>query len=316
MARGQLTFELAAATCMAVVTPRHAGLAVVRPLTHIVAGIGTHEPVSMMTARAARRRSTRCRAPAILSSHTRAAFGSVALTTFLLWRRRSGGNVGRRSVVTDAAADERPRRAMRPAQVHTDAFSTPSSVALNTIAIVRSPYKERFGCPRQPNVRSGVLGGEALDGTIEFLPGNDSNGMDEISLALSDLDGFEYLWVIAHLHMNQGWSPKVTPPRGPRKKRGVFSTRAPHRPNHIGLSACKIVSVDMQKRIITVRGLDLLDGTPVLDVKPYVPYCDSFPGARAGWLDEIDGAGATEQASMEPDRLSYSPPPPHIQGKS
>eukprot|EP00929_Paragymnodinium_shiwhaense_P032058 TRINITY_DN17840_c0_g1_i2.p2 TRINITY_DN17840_c0_g1~~TRINITY_DN17840_c0_g1_i2.p2 ORF type:complete len:113 (+),score=3.52 TRINITY_DN17840_c0_g1_i2:747-1085(+) len=102
------------------------------------------------------------------------------------------------------------------------------------------------------------------------------------------------------MHMNQGWSPRVTPPRGPRKKRGVLATRAPHRPNHISLSACKLLNVDTKARTMTVLGLDLLDGTPVLDVKPYVPYCDSFPEARAGWIDEIPGGGATEKAASEP----------------
>merc|ERR1712232_535855 len=113
-----------------------------------------------------------------------------------------------------------------------------------------------------------------------------------------------------------GWSPRVTPPRGPRKKRGVLATRAPHRPNHISLSACKLLSVDVKARRVIVSGLDLLDGTPVLDVKPYVPYCDSFPLARAGWLDEIPGAGASEEAVNEPDRLSYWPPPQHFEAAS
>merc|ERR1719383_1506062 len=124
--------------------------------------------------------------------------------------------------------------------------------------------------------------------------------------ALQDLEGFEYMWVVSYLHLNQGWAAQVTPPRGPRKKRGLFATRAPHRPNHLGLSACKLVAVDSIQGTIAVRGLDLLDGTPVLDVKPYVPYCDSFPKARAGWLDEI---GATPS---DGDHLSYSPRPPHL----
>jgi len=224
-----------------------------------------------------------------------------------------------------------PARSRKPPQVHTDAFATPSTVSLNTIAVVRSPYKERFGCPRQPPVTAGVLGGEAREGQLEFLDNPDG----DISLALSDLEGFEYIWVISFLHMNEGWSPRVTPPRGPRKKRGVFATRAPHRPNHLSLSACRLVSVDLEKRIVTVRGLDLLDGTPVLDVKPYVPYCDSFPDARAGWIDELPppksspGRAVAEAAvaqpplvakdvpkrsgADEPDHLGYWPPPPHLQ---
>eukprot|EP00401_Gymnodinium_catenatum_P018190 CAMPEP_0117507296 /NCGR_PEP_ID=MMETSP0784-20121206/26351_1 /TAXON_ID=39447 /ORGANISM="" /LENGTH=283 /DNA_ID=CAMNT_0005302797 /DNA_START=23 /DNA_END=874 /DNA_ORIENTATION=+ len=238
-----------------------------------------------------------------------------------LWRRLGHWRLGRRhSATTEAAsgmgiadggAGDRPRRATRPPQVHTDAFPTPDSISLRTIAVVRSPYKERFGCPRQPTVTAGVVGGAELRGSIDFVAG-DSDG-DDIALALRDLDGFEYLWVIAYLHLNQGWSPRVTPPRGPRQKRGLFATRAPHRPNHISLSACRLIDVDCVARRITIEGLDLLDGTPVLDVKPYVPYCDSYPRARAGWLDEMGGAGASASASAEPDHLAYSPPPPHLQ---
>ena len=75
----------------------------------------------------------------------------------------------------------------------------------------------------------------------------------------------------------------------------MFATRAPHRPSPISLSALRLIDVDEEKLELTVQGLDLLDGTPVLDVKPYVPYCDAFPDARAGWVDELDD---------EPDRDS------------
>ncbi|CAK9093207.1 unnamed protein product [Durusdinium trenchii] len=197
-----------------------------------------------------------------------------------------------------------PKRAQRPPQVHTDAFQTPRQIALTSIAVVRSPYKERFGCPRQPSVTKGVLGAKAADCTLEFLPEN-IGSQEKIRFALQDLEGFEVIWVISYLHMNEGWSARVTPPRGPRRKRGLFATRAPHRPNHLGMSACRLVSVDIANLRVLVHGLDLLDGTPVVDVKPYVPYCDSFPGARAGWLDEIE-----DQA--EADHLSYWPPPKHL----
>lgn len=90
------------------------------------------------------------------------------------------------------------------------------------------------------------------------------------------------------MHLNTGWRPKVRPPRGPRVRHGVFATRAPHRPAPVSLSALKLVSVDEDALELTVQGLDLLDGTPVLDVKPYVPYADAFPAARAGWVDALD----------------------------
>ena len=86
----------------------------------------------------------------------------------------------------------------------------------------------------------------------------------------------------------------------------MAATRAPHRPNQIGLSAVAITSVDTVRGRVGVRGLDLLDGTPVLDIKPYVPYCDSFPRARAGWIDELEGP------ADGPDRLNYWPPPAHL----
>ena len=80
----------------------------------------------------------------------------------------------------------------------------------------------------------------------------------------------------------------MRPPRGPRVKRGVFATRSPHRPNAIGLSAVELVAVE--GRSLRLGGTDFLDGTPVLDLKPYVPYADAFPEAKAGWIDEVDAA--------------------------
>ena len=99
----------------------------------------------------------------------------------------------------------------------------------------------------------------------------------------------------------------MRPPRGPRDARhGVFATRAPHRPNPLSLSALRVVAVDEDALTVDVRGLDLLDGTPVLDLKPYVPYCDAFPDARAGWVDALG------EPPDGPDRLDYWPPPAHL----
>jgi tRNA (adenine37-N6)-methyltransferase len=122
--------------------------------------------------------------------------------------------------------------------------------------------------------------------------------------ALHDLEGVERIWVIAHLHLNTGWSAKVIPPRGPRKKRGLFATRSPHRPNAIGLSAVRLLRVD--RFTLHVEEIDLLDGTPILDVKPYVPYADAFPGARAGWIDEIEEG---ERQRGKPSRGGLREPP-------
>jgi tRNA (adenine37-N6)-methyltransferase len=122
--------------------------------------------------------------------------------------------------------------------------------------------------------------------------------------ALDDLEGIERIWVIAHLHLNTGWNAKVLPPRGPRQKRGLFATRSPHRPNSIGLSAVRLVGVD--GFTLHVEEIDLIDGTPILDVKPYVPYADAFPDARAGWIEQIP-PGETQRG--KPSRAGLREPP-------
>jgi tRNA-Thr(GGU) m(6)t(6)A37 methyltransferase TsaA len=103
--------------------------------------------------------------------------------------------------------------------------------------------------------------------------------------AFADLAGFDRVWILSWLHRGGTWSPTVQPPRGPRQRRSLFATRSPDRPNMIGLSAVRLVSVDGCD--LHVRGVDLLDGTPILDIKPYIPYADAFPDSKAGWVDEI-----------------------------
>jgi tRNA-Thr(GGU) m(6)t(6)A37 methyltransferase TsaA len=145
------------------------------------------------------------------------------------------------------------------------------------IGFVRSPFRERVEAPRQ-----GTLAGE-VEARIELVPGR---GYDH---ALEGLAGWEYVWVLFVFHRNveqaRGWKAKVLPPRSARKQ-GVFATRSPHRPNPIGLSAVRMVGVE--GLVVRVRGLDVLDGTPVLDLKPYVAYADAFPTAGAGWLEARD----------------------------
>ncbi|EOD38508.1 hypothetical protein EMIHUDRAFT_70220, partial [Emiliania huxleyi CCMP1516] len=101
---------------------------------------------------------------------------------------------------------------------------------------------------------------------------------------------------------SRGWRPVVSPPRGGR--RGVLATRSPDRPTPLGLSSVRLLSV--QHLTLRVRGVDLLDGTPVLDIKPYVPYCDSFPQAAAGWVDSLPpeegGAGAADFQGLRLNR--------------
>lgn len=108
----------------------------------------------------------------------------------------------------------------------------------------------------------------------------------DLVAALSDLAGFEKIWIIFCFHQNHSWKPKVTPPVcGNKRRYGVFATRSPHRPNPIGLSCVTLLSV--QGNIVQIADHDLLDGTPVLDIKPYIPQADSFPCAKAGWRDEV-----------------------------
>ncbi len=145
------------------------------------------------------------------------------------------------------------------------------------IGFVRSPFEERVQAPRQGTVVREV------EGRIELFPGK---GYDH---ALEGLGDWEYVWVIFVFHRNveqsRGWKAKVQPPRATRKQ-GVFATRSPHRPNPIGLTAARIVRVE--GLVVHVLGLDLLDGTPVLDLKPYVAYADAFPAAGSGWLEARD----------------------------
>ena len=104
--------------------------------------------------------------------------------------------------------------------------------------------------------------------------------------ALADLAGFDRIWVLFVFDRAGNWKPKVRPPDGADGRRiGLFATRAPHRPNPIGISAVELVGVE--GRSVRIRNFDLLDGTPVLDIKPYIPDVDAFPASKAGWRDEI-----------------------------
>ena len=146
------------------------------------------------------------------------------------------------------------------------------SYTVRPVGVVHSPFKVHAGTPRQPGVAP------LADGEIVLRPG--------LQNLVQDLAGFSHLWVLFWCNYSRGWNEQVVPPRDV-KKRGLFATRAPHRPNPIGLSAVRLLQV--VGRRLRVRGLDMLDGTPVLDLKPYVVYADAIHDARQGWLDELDG---------------------------
>lgn len=151
------------------------------------------------------------------------------------------------------------------------------SFTFTPIAYVQSPFKQRYGIPRQPGLVKNAIG------HIQF-----NNDPDLIS-ALKTMDQFSHLWIIFVFHQHGGkkWKPSIRPPRlGGRTKVGVLASRSPHRPNPIGISVVKIIKVCLDDKAgptIEVEGLDLLDGTPVLDIKPYIPYADSISEAKAGW---------------------------------
>ncbi|MCC7258639.1 MAG: tRNA (N6-threonylcarbamoyladenosine(37)-N6)-methyltransferase TrmO [Gammaproteobacteria bacterium] len=143
-------------------------------------------------------------------------------------------------------------------------------LTLEPIGYARTPLTSRVEAPRQPGAAAGCRG------TIELLAGR---GFEH---ALADLAGWDRIWVIFWFHLNAGWRPKVLPPRSTTGRKGVFATRAPHRPNPLGLSALRLERIE--GLTLHVGEVDLLDGTPVLDIKPYVPYTDAHPAARSGWL--------------------------------
>ncbi|MDQ6983705.1 MAG: tRNA (N6-threonylcarbamoyladenosine(37)-N6)-methyltransferase TrmO, partial [Ghiorsea sp.] len=101
--------------------------------------------------------------------------------------------------------------------------------------------------------------------------------------ALQDLQTFSHIWIVYWMHLNQGWNPLVKPPRDKEHKHGVFSTRAPHRPNSIGLSLVSLTSI--VGRVLHIGNHDMLDGTPVLDIKPYIKEADMQENANNGWID-------------------------------
>lgn len=165
----------------------------------------------------------------------------------------------------------------------------PSELSLSPIGYVRAANRLKFYSPSQPDAESDDVN------FIELLPGR------QFELALEDLAGFDKIWLISWFDQNQTWRPKVMPPRGPAKRRGVFATRSPHRPNPIGLTCVTLHEV--VGRTLKVGALDLTDGTPILDIKPYLRTVDCYPESRLGWVGEIEEA----EASPPPFRIVREP---------
>jgi tRNA-Thr(GGU) m(6)t(6)A37 methyltransferase TsaA len=157
-----------------------------------------------------------------------------------------------------------------PSDAGVNGVGEPRTLVCEPIGVVHSPFSERARAPRQP------AAAQHVSGRIELYPGR---GFEH---ALEDVSAWQYLWVLFWFHKNEGWRPKVLPPRSARR-RGLFATRSPYRPNPIGLSVVKLESVDGLS--LHVSGVDMLDGTPVLDLKPYVAYTDALSEAAGGWLE-------------------------------
>ena len=163
---------------------------------------------------------------------------------------------------------------------------------ITPIAYIKSDFPEKFGIPRQ----SGLV--EELTATVVFQPPY------RVPDALRGLEGFSHLWLIWEFSQarREGWSPTVRPPRlGGNKRLGVFATRSPFRPNPIGLSCVRLIEVRQDRElgpVLVVAGADLMDGTPIYDIKPYLPYADCRPGAVGGFAS-APGGGLEVNCSRE-----------------
>lgn len=171
--------------------------------------------------------------------------------------------------------------------------------SMDAIAHIRSDFSSKFGIPRQ----SGLV--ETLEATVVFEP--EFRNPD----ALRGLEGFSHLWLIwvFDRSIRETWSPTVRPPRlGGNQRLGVFATRSPFRPNPIGLSCVELAGMDVTEEsgtVLRVRGADLADGTPILDIKPYLPYADSRPDALGGFAP---APGETLEVVIPPHLLERVPP--------
>lgn len=176
-----------------------------------------------------------------------------------------------------------------PAKPALTADAALPTLTVQPIGFVRCALGSKVEAPRQPSAAAGAAG------VIELLPGRN------FEHALEDLAGWDYLWIVFWFHLNRGWRPKVLPPRSQSGRKGVFATRAPHRPNPIGLSAVRLERID--GLVLHLRDLDMVDGTPVLDIKPYVAYTDAHAAARSGWLGDVRSAADP----IEPYRVTWVP---------
>jgi tRNA-Thr(GGU) m(6)t(6)A37 methyltransferase TsaA len=155
-------------------------------------------------------------------------------------------------------------------------MSRSSHLPLHNIGVIRSPYRVAEGTPIQPAYAGDAQGEVIVDPALES--------------ALADIEGFERIWLLYWFDRAAAFRPRVVPYRDTRE-RGLFATRAPSRPNAIGMSVVCLVS--REHNVLRVTGVDVLDGTPLLDIKPYVPSFDAHPVSVAGWFDAVGDARET-----------------------
>jgi tRNA-Thr(GGU) m(6)t(6)A37 methyltransferase TsaA len=168
--------------------------------------------------------------------------------------------------------------AEQPAELRYD-LAADLEFRVRPVGIVRSPFKVHHGTPRQPGA------GTDRDGFVVIRHG--------LQNLLKDLDGFSHVWLLTWMCYARGWNDTVVPPRDPTgTRRGLFATRAPHRPNPIAISVVELKQI--RRRVLHIGAHDLLDRTPVLDVKPYLAYCDSIPDARQGWVGGLGAAAGPD----------------------
>lgn len=146
-----------------------------------------------------------------------------------------------------------------------------NEIVYSSIGVFHSDQKAPYEAGRQPDEHH-------THGRIELFSGHN------FEQALEGLQGCPRIWVLFQFHHNAHWNPMVLPPRGTDKKVGVFATRSPYRPNNIGMSCVRVLQIDRLK--IDVAGADILDQSPIIDIKPYVAYADSFPGIEPEWLSQ------------------------------
>ena len=164
---------------------------------------------------------------------------------------------------------------------------------MKIIARIMTDFKEKFGIPRQSGIASDAIA------KIVFEPEY------RVPEALRGIDGYSHLWLIWEFSeaKREGWSPTVRPPRlGGNKRVGVFATRSPYRPNPVGLSSVRLISIEHDPTlgdVLVVSGADMLDGTPIYDIKPYLAYTDSHPEAVGGFADGVMGQNLAVEIPRE-----------------